>query len=56
MELKKVKVGKTVGYRTKAWSGKAKVMEIVQRINGTWVVVYDKDRAQSINLRLSQIL
>lgn len=56
MDIAKIKVGKSVGYRTNAGTtGRGKVDDIKSTERGYWVVVNDKTRNKFVTVRPGRI-
>lgn len=55
MDIIKIKDGKRVRYTARKHSGIGRVIEVYERLNGTWVALHDKQRNESVTVRPSQV-
>ena len=50
-----VKSGRAVGYSSKAYEGRGKIVRVHAGLTGEWVTVFDKERGKTVTVRPSQI-
>ena len=50
-----MKVGQTKGYRSKAHSGRGRIMKVYTLKTGLWVTLFDTKRNSSVTVRPSQL-
>ena len=55
MDIKKIKVGQSRAYESKANIGRGTVKEIYERKTGSWVKLHDKRRGVDVTVRPSQV-
>lgn len=51
MDIEKIKTRKFVNYRNQHGEGRGKVVEVQQKANGAWVLLFDKDRGEHVKVR-----
>ena len=52
---RKLTVGRSYPYTSRAYSGTGKVVEVSEGRTGSWVTLFDKARAKSVTVRPSQV-